>query len=236
MPKAHDGDSPFFRWYAIVYYRTDSGTLTCEHDLEEIADLHDLIELGRHWDTIENVELLRVNHITDEKLGRGGAWAVRDYAVLTAPVFDAFVERQCAKEYAPCRGRPSLPPGRYFRMLMGYFEDIEAVFRSHIGKDMLVFRRILVNDRSWRNEYAGHSGDWRRAPLVLSGAEPDEARRGWRYSFRQSALRCDPGFLRRGAATDIESSFPFSPRRPKIERTQGAAHMQRLRDGSQKRV
>jgi transposase len=35
----------------------------------------------------------------------------------------AFVETQCAKDYAPRRGRPSLPPGRYFRMLLiGYFE------------------------------------------------------------------------------------------------------------------
>jgi hypothetical protein len=30
-------------------------------------------------------------------------------AVLIAAGFDAFVERQCAKEYAPRRGRPSLP-------------------------------------------------------------------------------------------------------------------------------
>ena len=38
-------------------------------------------------------------------------------AVLIAAGFDAF-ETQCAKEYAPRRGRPSLPPGRYFRMLL----------------------------------------------------------------------------------------------------------------------
>ena len=41
--------------------------------------------------------------------------------------FDAFVEEQCAKFYAEGVGRPSLPPGRYFRMLLlGYFEGLES--------------------------------------------------------------------------------------------------------------
>jgi transposase len=47
--------------------------------------------------------------------------------VLIAADFDAFAETQCAKEYVPRRGRPSLPPGRYFRMLLiGYFEGIDS--------------------------------------------------------------------------------------------------------------
>ena len=33
-------------------------------------------------------------------------------AVLIAAGFDRLVETECAREYAPCRGRPSLPPGR----------------------------------------------------------------------------------------------------------------------------
>jgi len=37
--------------------------------------------------------------------------------------FDDFVERQCARFYAERMGRPSLTPGRYFRLLLiGYFE------------------------------------------------------------------------------------------------------------------
>ena len=41
--------------------------------------------------------------------------------------FDAFVEEECAKFYANGVGRPSLPPGRYFRMLLlGYFEGLES--------------------------------------------------------------------------------------------------------------
>lgn len=48
-------------------------------------------------------------------------------AVLIAADFDGFGERQCASLYAPRRGRPSLPPGRYFRtLLVSYFEAIDS--------------------------------------------------------------------------------------------------------------
>ena len=41
--------------------------------------------------------------------------------------FDKFVEQQCARFYAERMGRPSLSPGRYFRLLlMGYFEGIDS--------------------------------------------------------------------------------------------------------------
>src|SRR3954470_22894218 len=46
---------------------------------------------------------------------------------LVAAGFDGFVEGLCAPHYAARRGRPSLPPGRYFRMLLvGYFEGIDS--------------------------------------------------------------------------------------------------------------
>ena len=42
--------------------------------------------------------------------------------VLDDAGFDVFVEGQCARFYAATRGRPSLAPGRYFRLLLlGYF-------------------------------------------------------------------------------------------------------------------
>ena len=48
-------------------------------------------------------------------------------AVLLEAGFDGFAEAQCAPCYARKRGRPSLPPGRYFRMhLIGYFEGIDS--------------------------------------------------------------------------------------------------------------
>ncbi len=41
--------------------------------------------------------------------------------------FDAFVEAQCAQFYADDIGRPSLAPGRYFRLLLlGYFEGLDS--------------------------------------------------------------------------------------------------------------
>lgn len=45
--------------------------------------------------------------------------------ILKVAGFDPFVETLCKPFYASTRGRPSLPPGRYFRMhLVGYFEGI----------------------------------------------------------------------------------------------------------------
>jgi len=47
--------------------------------------------------------------------------------VLEERGFDEFVEGQCARFYAAAMGRPSLTPGRYFRLLLiGYFEGIEG--------------------------------------------------------------------------------------------------------------
>jgi len=41
--------------------------------------------------------------------------------------FDAFVEAECASFYAPTRGRPSVAPGIYFRLLLvGYFEGLSS--------------------------------------------------------------------------------------------------------------
>jgi transposase len=79
-------------------------------------------------------------------------------AVLITAGFDAFVETQCAKEYAPRRGRPSLPPGRYFRMLLiGYFEGIDSErgleWRCADSLSLREFLRLSecegVPDHSW---------------------------------------------------------------------------------------
>ena len=48
-------------------------------------------------------------------------------ALLEADGFDAFVEPLCQKFYHDELGRPSVPPGVYFRMLLiGYFEGIDS--------------------------------------------------------------------------------------------------------------
>jgi transposase len=47
--------------------------------------------------------------------------------VLDEAQFDAFVEGACATFYAEVMGRPSLAPGRYFRLLLlGYFEGLDS--------------------------------------------------------------------------------------------------------------
>lgn len=47
--------------------------------------------------------------------------------ILRKNGFDAFAEGLCAPFYAERQGRPSIPPGRYFRMhLVGYFEGIDS--------------------------------------------------------------------------------------------------------------
>ena len=47
--------------------------------------------------------------------------------VLDDEGFDAFVENECGRFYAPKMGRPSLAPGVYFRLLLiGYFEGIDS--------------------------------------------------------------------------------------------------------------
>ncbi len=48
-------------------------------------------------------------------------------AILDGEEFDRFAEDQCRRFYAPTMGRPSLEPGRYFRLLLvGYFEGLDA--------------------------------------------------------------------------------------------------------------
>ena len=51
--------------------------------------------------------------------------------VLEGRGFDEFVEQQCSHFYAEKMGRPSLAPGRYFRLLLiGYFEGSSTVPRE----------------------------------------------------------------------------------------------------------
>jgi transposase len=51
----------------------------------------------------------------------GHPFYVRLNAILDEAGFDRFAEEQCRQFYAPTMGRPSLPPGRHFRLLLlGY--------------------------------------------------------------------------------------------------------------------
>ena len=76
----------------------------------------------------------------------GHPFYARLNALLEADDFDLFVEDLCREFYAPVMGRPSLTPGRYFRLLLvGYFEGIDGergiAWRA---TDSLAIRSFLV--------------------------------------------------------------------------------------------
>jgi len=54
--------------------------------------------------------------------------------ILKEKGFDGFVEEKCRTYYAEWMGRPSLPPGVFFRMLLvGYFDGIDPIGGSPGG-------------------------------------------------------------------------------------------------------
>src|SRR5689334_12726326 len=88
----------------------------------------------------------------------GHAFYDRLQAVLVGAGFDGFAEEQRKPYYASRRGRPSLPPGRYFRMhLVGYFEGIDSErgleWRCADSLSLREFLRLgtteRVPDHSW---------------------------------------------------------------------------------------
>ena len=64
---------------------------------------------------------------TDLPVSPGHPFYARLNAILDEAGFDRFTEEQCRPFYARVMGRPSLPPGRYFRLLLlGYFEGLDS--------------------------------------------------------------------------------------------------------------
>jgi transposase len=64
---------------------------------------------------------------TDLPVSPGHPFYARLNAILDEAGFDRFAEEQCRPFYARVMGRPSLPPGRYFRLLLlGYFEGLDS--------------------------------------------------------------------------------------------------------------
>ena len=69
-------------------------------------------------------EQLRVMH-TELDTAPGHPFYQHLNALLDEEKFDEFAEAQCARFYCSGNGRPSLPPGTYFRLLLiGYFEGL----------------------------------------------------------------------------------------------------------------
>ena len=72
---------------------------------------------------------------SDLPVSPGHPFYTRLNALLDADGFDAFVEDACRVFYAPVLGRPSLAPGRYFRLLLvGYFEGVDFGARHRVAR------------------------------------------------------------------------------------------------------
>ena len=64
---------------------------------------------------------------TDLPVSPGHPFYARLNTILDEAGFDRFAEAQCRPFYAAVLGRPGLPPGRYFRLLLlGYFEGLDS--------------------------------------------------------------------------------------------------------------
>ncbi len=73
--------------------------------------------------------------------------------VLRAASFDRFAEEVCAPYYAERLGRPSIPPGVYFRMLLvGYFEGIDSqrgiAWRCPDSRSLYEFLGVSPSERT----------------------------------------------------------------------------------------
>jgi transposase len=106
--------------------------------------------MGRRKDQ-EQQEELWVPH---DALGKGAGhpFYQRLNQLLEASGFDEFAEGRCQRFYKGKRGRPSLVPGVYFRLLLiGYFEGIDSERgMAWRAQDSLALRRFLglrLNDR-----------------------------------------------------------------------------------------
>ena len=85
--------------------------------------------------------------------GPGHPFYARLNEVLAAEDFDPFVESLCAAYYEQKKGRPSIPPGVYFRLLLiGYFERIDSergiAWRCADSLSLRTFLGIALDERT----------------------------------------------------------------------------------------
>src|ERR1700745_2893777 len=72
--------------------------------------------------------------------------------LLAEAKFDTWIKERCQPYYAEKLGRPSIPPGVYFRMiLVGYFEGIASqrgiAWRCSDSRSLAGFLSITINER-----------------------------------------------------------------------------------------
>lgn len=55
------------RWKAVIHYRSEMGLIDVEHGIEEIEDLHDIVERGPDWNAINHI-VITLDRKTDDAL------------------------------------------------------------------------------------------------------------------------------------------------------------------------
>ena len=118
--------------------------------------------------------------------------------ILEESGFDAFVEGLCEAFYACRLGRPSLRPGRYFRLLfIGYFEGVssERGIAWRVA-DSLSLRSFLGPGRDGRGRRTtrrcrgrGGGSTWRRTRRYSRGCWSGWPRRVWCEGRRSASMR-----------------------------------------------
>ena len=120
--------------------------------------------------------------------------------------FDAFVENLCKPSYANGRGRPSIPPGVYFRMLfIGFFEGLDSQraiawrcsdsrsLQSFLGYDITA---TIVPDGAWTPDWASVYEPYGAGESPISEGSP-RARTARRRGNRRAVSRFDRSHIQR---------------------------------------
>lgn len=102
--------------------------------------------------------------------GPGHPFYAKLNEILAKEDFDTFVESRCAEYYEKKKGRPSIPPGVYFRLLMiGYFERIDSergiAWRCADSLSLRSFLGIALDERT--PDHSSMSRIRRRLPLEV---------------------------------------------------------------------
>lgn len=147
----------------------------------------------------------------------GHAFYDRLQAILVEAGFDGFAEGRCAPYYAAKRGRPSIPPGRYFRMhLVGYFEGIDSerglewrcADKGYHSRDRLkdledgawksrIAEKKAVGVSRWRGDEAARRAVYNNRARLRSGVAKEAFRLRAERVERGFALTLDRGGMRR---------------------------------------
>lgn len=130
--------------------------------------------------------------------GQGQPFYERLEQILTQHDFDRFAEQRCRRYYARRMGRPSLPPGLYFRiLLMGYFEGL--------GSERAMAWRLQdsLSLRAWLG-----FGPTDRVPVhaTLSGTRRRLSVRAHREVFRWVLARLGEAGLLCGRTVGLDAS------------------------------